>query len=436
MDIEKWIEKVREQYNNEPPKKFIPGETYISTSGKVVDGDDIASLLGAVFDGHFTEGRFCSTFEKDLRFFFNGFVRDIELTNSGSSANLLAVTSITDPTFGRRRAEPGDEVITTAAGFPTTLNPIIQNGLVPVFVDVDLDTFTPDVELIEKLVVEGKTKAVVLAHPLGNPFDAESLRDICTEYGIWLIEDCCDGLGGTLNGRLLGSFGDIATLSFYPAHQITGGEAGACLIQSPMVAKVLQSFRDWGRDCWCDTGKENTCGKRFCWKFEGLPDGYDHKYIYSRIGYNLKTTDFVGALLVSQLKKLPDFVKRRQHNRKKLHDGLQKYKKFLRFQEPTEGAEPSWFGLAITVKETASFTKNQLVEFLESRKIGTRPFFGGNLLRQPAYKDIKHRKAQELVNSDVILRDSFWIGVYPGITDEMIKYTLDIFKEFMEAHRT
>lgn len=435
MDVNVWIELIRNQYNNAPIAKFIPRETYIPTSGKVIDGDDFASVLGAVFDGHFTEGRFADTFSKDLRFFFRGLVRDVELVNSGSSANLLAVTTITAPEFGRRKANVGDEVITTAAGFPTTLNPIIQNGLVPVFIDVDLDTFTPDVGLIEKLIVEGKTKAVVLAHPLGNPFDAEGLRDICNEYGIWLIEDCCDGLGGTLNGRLLGSFGDIATLSFYPAHQITGGEAGACLIQSPMVAKVLKSFRDWGRDCWCDTGRENTCGKRFNWTFDGMPDGYDHKYIYSRIGYNLKSTDLQASLLVSQLKKLPDFIKRRQHNRKKLHDGLEKYHKYLRFQEPTPGSEPSWFGLAITVKETAPFTKRELVQFLESRKVGTRPFFGGNLLRQPAYKDIKHRKAQELVNSDVILRDSFWIGVYPGITDEMIKYELDVFKEFMEAHR-
>ncbi|HEY6019987.1 MAG TPA: lipopolysaccharide biosynthesis protein RfbH, partial [Candidatus Paceibacterota bacterium] len=393
MDVEKWIEKVREQYNNEPPKKFVPGETYIPTSGKVIDGDDMASLLQAVFDAHFTEGRFCDTFSKDLRFFFKGAVRDVELANSGSSANLLAVTTITAPEFGRRRANVGDEVITTAAGFPTTLNPIIQNGLVPVFIDVDLDTFTPDVEAIEKLVVEGKTKAIVLAHPLGNAVDMESLRDICTEYGIWLIEDCCDGLGGTLNGRLLGSFGDIATLSFYPAHQITAGEAGACLIQSPMVSKVLKSFRDWGRDCWCDTGKENTCGKRFEWNIDSIPEGYDHKYIYSRIGYNLKSTDLQASLLVSQLKKLPDFIKRRQHNRKKLHDGLEKYKKFLRFQEPTVGAEPSWFGLAMTVKETAPFTKRELVQFLEEKKVGTRPFFGGNLLRQPAYKDIKQLRA-------------------------------------------
>lgn len=418
-----------------PPKKFIPGETYIPTSGKLIDGDDLASLLESVFDLHFTEGRFADTFAKDLRFFFRSTVRDVALTNSGSSANLLAITTITAPEFGRRRAEVGDEVITTGLGFPTTLGPIIQNGLVPVLVDVDLDTFLPDVELIEKLVVEGKTKAIVLAHPLGSPFDAESLRDICNEYGIWLIEDCCDGLGGTLNGRLLGSFGDISTLSFYPAHQITAGEAGACLIQSPMATKVLKSFRDWGRDCWCDTGKENTCGKRFGWDVDGMPSGYDHKYTYSRIGYNLKTTDLQASLLVSQLKKLPEFVKRRQHNRKKLHDGLEKYKKFFRFQEPIDGADPSWFGLAITVKETAPFTRQQIVEYLESRKIGTRPLFGGNLLRQPAFRHIKHRKAQELVNTDVIMKDTFWIGVYPGITDEMIKYMLDTFRDFIDTHR-
>lgn len=435
MDTSVWIEMIREQVNNEPPTKFIPGETYIPASGKIIDGDDLASLLEAVFDRHFTEGRFCDTFAKDLRFFYRGGLRDIELVNSGSSANLLAVTTITAPEFGRRRANVGDEIITTAAGFPTTLNPIIQNGLVPVFVDVDLDTFLPDMELIEKLVVEGKTKGVILAHPLGNPFDAETLRDICTEFGIWLIEDCCDGLGGTLHDKLLGSFGDISTLSFYPAHQITAGEAGACLVQSPMVTKVLKSFRDWGRDCWCDTGKENTCGKRFHWEFEGMPMGYDHKYVYSRLGYNLKSTDLQASLLVSQLKKLPEFVKRRRHNRKKLYEGLEKYRKFFRFQEPIEGADPSWFGFAITVKETAPFRRNELIEFLDSKKVGTRPFFGGNLLRQPAYKDIKHRKGQELVNSDVILRDSFWIGTWPGITDEQISYILGCFKEFIESHR-
>lgn len=435
MDIPRWIEKVREQYNNETPSKFVPGQTYIPTSGKIVDGDDLASILEATFDLHFTEGRFADTFSKDLRFFFRQSVRDVVLANSGSSANLLAVSTITAPEFGRRKAGIGDEIITTALGFPTTLNPILQNGLTPVFVDVSLETFLPDVDLIENLVKEGKTKAIVLAHPLGNPVDAETIRDICDEYGIWYIEDCCDGLGGTLNGKFLGSFGDVATLSFYPAHQITGGEGGACLVQSPMVAKVLRSFRDWGRDCWCDTGRDNTCGKRFNRETPGLPEGYDHKYTYSRIGYNLKCTDLQAALLVSQLKKLPDFIQRRRHNHRKLYDGLEKYKRYFRFQEPIEGAEPSWFGFAITVKETAPFTRRELVDYLEEHKIGTRPLFGGNLLRQPAYQHIHHRTAGEMVNSNVIMNGCFWIGCWPGIDDQQINYILKTFQTFIDTHR-
>jgi CDP-6-deoxy-D-xylo-4-hexulose-3-dehydrase len=417
------------------PKPFIPGETYIPPSGKVIDGDDIASLMEAVLDGWFTEGRFADEFEKDLRAYYGNTIRHVALTNSGSSANLLAISTITDKVFGDRRARDGDEIITVAAGFPTTLNPILQNGLTPVFVDVDLETAVPDMEVIENAVVEGKTKAIVLAHPLGNPFDAHTLRDICNEYGIWLIEDSCDALGGTLYGKRLGSFGDISTLSFYPAHHITAGEAGACLVQSPMVEKVLKSFRDWGRDCWCATGKDNTCGKRFGWKLGELPDCYDHKYIYSRIGYNLKTTDLQAALLVSQLKKLDGFVEQRRHNWQALREGLDKYKKYFRFMREIEGASPSWFGFLIVVKETSPFNRSDIITFLENRRIGTRLLFGGNLLRQPAYKDVHHKIFQPLINTDVIMRDAFWIGCYPGIDDEKIDYILNTFKEFIEIHK-
>lgn len=431
---EKIIEQVRDYIDNLPPKKFIAGETYIPTSRQVFDGNDISGLVETSLTDLFKENPSGKIFERSLVDYYKSTIRNVVLCNSGSSANLLAVTTITDKVFGKRRARPGDEIITVAAGFPTTLNPIIQNQLTPVFVDVDLDTFVPDMEVIENAIIEGKTKGIILAHPLGNAFDVEQLRDICNEYGIWLIEDTCDGLGGSYNDRLLGSFGDISTLSFYPAHHITAGEGGACLTQSPMVKKVLESFRDWGRDCWCEPGKDNTCGKRFCQKFPTLPEGYDHKYTYSRIGYNLKATDMQASLLVSQMKKLPDFVAARRHNWQVLREKLDYYKKYFRFMQPIKGANPSWFGFAITVKETAPFDRNELVQYLEEHKVGTRLLFGGNLLKQPAYKGIYHRVFQPLVNTDVIMRDTFWIGVYPGITDEMIEYIVSVFDNFMSKY--
>jgi len=383
----------------------------------------------------FTEGRYAHQFERNLVDYYRNTVRNVTLCNSGSSANLLAITTITDPVFGQRRAKPGDEIITVAAGFPTTINPIIQNGLVPVFVDVGLSTFTPNMEVIENAIVEGRTKAVVLAHPLGNPFDVGSLRDICDEYNIFLIEDSCDGLGGTFGNRMVGSFGDLATLSFYPAHHITAGEGGAVLIRdNPMLTKIVKSFRDWGRDCWCEPGKDNTCGKRFCQKLGQLPEGYDHKYTYSRLGYNLKITDLQAALLVSQLKKIDGFVARRRYNWEYLRAGLDKYSKYFRFQTRLPEANPSWFGFAITVKETAPFNRNELIQYLEENKIGTRLLFGGNMLKQPAYKGVRHKVFQALVNTDVIMRDTFWIGVYPGIQDEQLEHMIDTFERFFERH--
>lgn len=426
------VERVRNLVNSKKKTAFVPGETYIPSSGKVLDGDDIANLVESALEAHLTESHYSDTFEKDLRVFFKHTIRHVALCNSGSSANLLAVTSITAKEHGQRRAKAGDEILTVGAGFPTTVNPIIQNGLVPVFVDVDLDTFTPNMEVIENAIVEGKTKGIVLAHPLGNPFDAHTLRDICDEYGIWFVEDACDALGGSLHEKLLGSFGDISTLSFYPAHQITAGEGGACLIQSPFNEKILKSYRDWGRDCWCLPGKDNTCGKRYGWNLGELPDGYDHKYIYSHIGYNLKATDLQASILVSQLKKLPAFIERRRYNWNYLREHLDKYKRYFRFMQSCDGANPSWFGFSIVVKETAPFNRNELTQYLESKKIGTRLLFGGNLLRQPAYKDLRHKVFQTLTNSDVIMRDAFWIGVWPGITDEMLEYVVRCFDEFME----
>jgi CDP-4-dehydro-6-deoxyglucose reductase, E1 len=434
MNQEQIIERVRKFVDGQNKKKFIPNQTYITTSGQYFDSDDVASLVECALGQWYAEGKYAHTFEKDLRTFYKHTIRDVVLTNSGSSSTLLSITAITDKTFGSRSANVGDEIITVGMGFPTTINPIIQNRLVPVFVDVDLNTLNPDMEVIENAIVEGKTKCVILAHPLGNPFDADTLRGICDEYGIWLIEDNCDGLGGTYHNKLLGSFGDISTLSFYPAHHITSGEGGACLIQSPYVKKVLQSFRDWGKDCWCEPGKDNTCGKRFCYKLGELPEGYDHKYTFSRIGYNLKATDLQASLLVPQLKKLPFFVEKRRHNWKLLREGLDKYKKYFRFMQSIEGANPSWFGFLITVKETSPFTRRELIDFLESRKVGTRLVFAGNALRQPAYADIQCKVFQPLINSDCIMERSFWIGVHPSLTDEHISYMLSVFHEFVESH--
>jgi len=427
------LRQTKKFVDSQPHKKFVAGQTYIPPSGKMIDGDDVASLMDAALDQHYTEGRFAKLFERNLVQYYKNTVRNVTLSNSGSSANLLAVTTITDGVFGSRQANEGDEIITVAAGFPTTLNPILQNRLVPVFVDVDIDTLVPDPEVIENAIVQGKTKGIVLAHPLGNLFDADMMREICDEYGIWLIEDSCDALGGTLYGKLAGSFGDISTLSFYPAHMISSGEGGACMTKSPMVKKVLESYRDWGRDCWCEPGDENTCGKRFKWQLGDLPDGYDHKYIYSRIGYNLKSTDLQASLLVSQLEKLDGFVAKRRHNWQALHDGLEKYHRYFRFQKPTKGAEPSWFGFAITVKETAPFSRKEFVEYLESKKIGTRLLFGGNLLRQPAYLDIPKKVfGGQLVNTDIIMRDTLWIGCWPGINDAHLDYMISTIIKFVE----
>ena len=729
------VELTKNYIKKQKPKPFIPGSTYITSSGQYFDENDVSALVECALGQWYAEGKYAKTFEKDLRTFYNtSYIRHVVLANSGSSANLLAVTAITDKTFGSRRAQPGDEIITVGVGFPTTINPIIQNGLVPVFVDVDLNTLCPDMDVIENAIVEGKTKGIIIAHPLGNPFDVEQLRDICTEYGIWLIEDncfvantliptkdgtkhisdivvgdkvlgfdgtsfketevvatgnhlvhqddviaiyfengqtvrctknhpffvrgewikagdlvegdevyhatwseyvswrrkprqyseeglrnlsdgmknnnpmynpeivkksssnrksgmsnlekrvlqtiqefrlpiqytgdftfwigddesgyknpdfffedknivfevydptflyekgyrdnvweqekekhyskfgykvvfiplhgwvgikereelakflrtsisngirierivpvrnpnklnlerepkeyvrvynikcaphpnfCltggilvhnCDGLGGSFNGKLLGSLGDISTLSFYPAHHITAGEGGACIVQSPQVEKVLKSYRDWGKSCWCEPGQDNTCGKRFCWKEGELPEGYDHKYTFSRIGYNLKATDLQASLLTSQLKKLPFFIEKRRHNWRILREGLDKYKKYFRFMQPLKGANPSWFGFMIGVKESAPFTRRELIDFLENRKIGTRLVFAGNALRQPAYADIQCKVFQPLVNSDVVMNQNFWIGVHPSITDEMLAYMLSTFDEFIEKH--
>jgi CDP-4-dehydro-6-deoxyglucose reductase, E1 len=401
------------------PQAFVPGQSSVPVSGKVFDSDELELLVEASLDAWLTTGRFAAQFEREFAAFMG--VRCASLVNSGSSANLAALSCLTSPSLGDRRLSPGDEVITVAAAFPTTVNPIIQNGLVPVFVDVQVPTYNVEVSQLEA-AVSGRTKAIMLAHTLGNPFDVGAVTELAAKHNLWLIEDCCDAVGSLYQGRSVGTFGAFATTSFYPAHHITMGEGGCVLTQSPALKKLAESFRDWGRDCWCDPGKANTCGCRFEWKLGELPAGYDHKYIYSHIGYNLNATDMQAAFGVAQLKKLPGFIAARRANFAKLRAGLSDLSDMFILPESTEHSEPSWFGFPLAVRKDAPATRNQFVRFLESRNIATRLLFGGNLLRQPAYRDIKRRVIGDLRNTDFVMNNVFWIGLYPGITQPMIDY--------------
>ncbi len=412
-------------------RPFVPGETPVPVSGRVFDSEDMRSLVDSSLDFWLTTGRFAAQFEKQFARWFG--VRTATLVNSGSSADLLAVTALTSPKLGDRRLRPGDEVITVAAGFPTTVNPIIQNGLVPVFVDEHIPTYNIDVTKLEEARSE-RTRAVVIAHTLGNPFNVQAVTEFVRKYNLWLVEDCCDAVGATYNGQKVGTFGDLATVSFYPAHHITMGEGGCVLAEKPLLKTLVESFRDWGRDCWCEPGKENTCGKRFDWQLGELPHGYDHKYTYSHIGYNLKMTDMQAAVGVSQLKKLPHFIERRRANFRALHEGLKDLEEFFILPEATPNSEPSWFGFPIAVRPDAPFNRNQVIAFLEERKIATRLLFAGNLLRQPAYQGIEHRVVGSLKNTDFIMNQVFWIGVYPGLTNEMIAYTIEQFANVRKMH--
>lgn len=413
------------------PQPFVPGETPVPVSGRVFDADDMRSLVDSSLDFWLTSGRFAAQFEKQFARWFG--VRTATLVNSGSSADLLAVTSLTSPKLGDRRLRPGDEVITVAAGFPTTVNPIIQNGLVPVFLDEHIPTYNIDTSLLEEARSE-RTRAVVVAHTLGNPFNLAAVTEFVRKYDLWLVEDCCDAVGATYGGLKVGTFGDLATVSFYPAHHITMGEGGCVLAEKPLLKTILESFRDWGRDCWCEPGKADTCGKRFDWQLGQLPHGYDHKYTYSHIGYNLKMTDMQAAVGVSQLKKLPEFIARRRANFAALHRGLKDLEEFFILPEPTPNSEPSWFGFPLAVRPDAPFNRNQVIAFLESRRIATRLLFGGNLLRQPAYQGITHRVVGSLENTDFIMNQVFWIGVFPGLTSDMLAYVLDVFHQMPVAH--
>ncbi|MDE3200071.1 MAG: lipopolysaccharide biosynthesis protein RfbH [Acidobacteriota bacterium] len=415
-----------------PAKAFVPGESSVPVSGKVICPDDLRNVVDSVLDSWFTTGRFAEEFERKLARFVG--VRCASLVNSGSSANLLAVSAITSHTLGERRLKPGDEVITVAAGFPTTVGPIIQNGLVPVFVDITLPTYEIDVSQLEAARSE-KTRAVMIAHTLGNVFDLDVVCSFAKKHDLWLIEDCCDALGSTWKGRNVGTFGDIATLSFYPAHHITTGEGGAVLTDKPNLKVLIESFRDWGRDCWCEPGKDNTCGKRFDWQLGQLPCGYDHKYTYTHIGYNLKATDMQAALGASQIEKLLGFIERRRSNFDYLMKLLRPLEDTLLLPEATPGSEPSWFGFPIGVRENAPFTRSELIGALEAKKIGTRLLFGGNLLRQPAFAGCAHRVIGELKNTDYAMNNAFWIGVYPGLTTSMLDFVADSIVTFASASR-
>ena len=412
------------------PAEFIPGQSAVPVSGKVIDGDDVSAVVDSALDAWFTTGRFAEQFERKLARFVG--VRGATLVNSGSSANLVAVSALTSPKLGDRRLKPGDEVITVAAGFPTTVNPIIQNRLVPVFVDVTLPSYEIDVMQLEAARSE-KTRAVIIAHTLGNVFDLDAVMEFVRKYDLWLIEDCCDALGSMWKGRRVGTFGDIATVSFYPAHHITMGEGGAVLTDKPNLQVLIESFRDWGRDCWCNPGKDNTCGKRFDWQLGTLPCGYDHKYTYSHIGYNLKATDMQAALGNSQIEKLPHFIDRRKENFHYLHAALKPMEEFLLLPEATPGSDPSWFGFPIGVRTNAPFTREELIRALESNKIATRLLFGGNLLRQPAYEGCEYRVIGDLPNTDFVMNNVFWIGVYPGLTQPMLDFVAATIIGFTEG---
>jgi len=414
---------------NWPLQPFVPGVTHIPVSGRVFDAEEVVSLVDASLDFWLTTGRFAAEFERDFATFMG--VKHVALVNSGSSANLLALAVLTAPELGKRRLRPGDEVITVAAGFPTTVNPIVHNGLVPVFVDVEVPTYNVAANDLEKALSD-RTRAIILAHTLGNPFDVQAVTAFAQAHDLWLIEDCCDAVGSRYQGKSVGTFGDLATVSFYPAHHITMGEGGAVLTSSPELHELVLSYRDWGRACWCAPGKDNTCGKRFGWTLGDLPPGYDHKYTYSHIGYNLKLTDMQAAVGVSQLAKLPGFIEKRRENFEFLSSSLRDLDDHLILPQATPGSEPSWFGFPLAVRPDAPFKRSQLVRFLEDRKIATRMLFGGNLVRQPAYRDVEYRVAGTLACSDFVMNQAFWIGVYPGLTRDALSYVVDVLHRHRE----
>ena len=425
------FQKVKELYllRKKEENDFIPGESYIPYAGRIYDEKEIISLVDSALDFWLTAGRYAKQFETDFAEFLG--VKHCLLTNSGSSANLLAVSALTSPKLGEKRLKPGDEVITVAAAFPTTVNPIIQNNLIPVFVDVNLGTYNIQADKIEDAISD-KTRAIFIAHTLGNPFDLTKVMKIAEKCDLWVIEDNCDALGSKYNGQYTGTFGHIATFSFYPPHHITMGEGGALVTNDPQLKRLIESFRDWGRDCWCEPGCDNSCNKRFGWQLGELPFGYDHKYIYSHIGYNLKITDMQAAIGVEQLKKLPSFIEARKRNFRMLYDGLKKYDDYFILPEIEPEADPSWFGFLLTVREDAGFTKDEIVKYLENSKIATRMLFAGNITKHPCFESVEYRVYGNLVNTDRIMNDTFWIGLYPGLSDHHLKFMLKKIQDFIK----
>lgn len=410
-------------------KDIVPGESYIPVSGKVIDEEDVLWGIESMMDAWLTAGRFSLKLERELARYFGS--RFSLLVNSGSSANLVAFYALTSPKLKERAIKPGDEIITVAAGFPTTINPMIQFGCIPVFLDVEIPTYNIKAEDIEKAITP-KTKAIMLAHALGNPFNLREVMAIAKKYNLWVIEDDCDSLGATYEGKKTGTFGDLATLSFYPAHHITMGEGGAVLVNNASLKKVAESFRDWGRDCWCAPGKDNTCGERYCQQLGELPEGYDHKYTYSHMGFNLKVSDMQAAVGLSQLTKADHFVARRKENHAMLLGMFKEFEEHFILPKATENSDPSWFGFMLTIRENSPINRNKFVEYLENNKIGTRLFFGGNLLRQPAYSHINYRKIGNLENTDLVMNNSFWLGVWPGLQKVHYDYIVKTVRDYIK----
>lgn len=408
-------------------KEFVPGETVIPPSGKVIGETELQYMVEASLDGWLTTGRFNEQFEEKLAQFIG--IKHLITVNSGSSANLVAFSALTSPKLGDKAIKKGDEVIGVAAGFPTTVNPIVQFGAVPVFVDVDLKTHNIDVELIEAAIT-AKTKAIMLAHTLGNPFNLKKVKDICNKYNIWLIEDCCDALGAKFDGKMVGTWGDIATVSFYPAHHITMGEGGAVFTNSNELITIAESFRDWGRDCYCKPGCDNTCGTRFSNQLGELPFGYDHKYTYSHLGFNLKISDMQAACGLAQLKRLPEFIAKRNSNYEYLKNRMSSLDDMLQIAEATEYSIPSWFGFPITLKKESGVNRTDLIKYLDQNKIGTRLLFAGNLTRQPYFKDVDYRVVGRLVNTDITMSQTFWVGIYPGLDHDHLDFIVEKLEEY------
>lgn len=412
------------------PKPFVPGVSPVPVSGKVQDETDVVSLVDSALDFWLTAGRFNHAFEAKLGKFLNK--KFVLTTNSGSSANLIAFTGLTSHLLGDRRVQAGDEFITCATGFPTTINPAITHGLVPVFLDVDIPTYNVDVSKLEEAITP-KTKAIMIAHTLGNPFDLDAIMAVAKKHNLWVIEDCCDALGAEYNGQLVGTFGDVGTLSFYPAHHITMGEGGAVFLHNPILKRAIESFRDWGRDCWCEAGMDNTCKRRFDWQLGDLPYGYDHKYIYSHLGFNLKITDMQAAVGLAQMGHLEGFIAARRANFNYLKAGLKQFEEHLILPEATPKSNPSWFGFPITIREGSKISRDDLVKFLNSEKIATRLMFGSNLIRQPYMKDRNYRVVGDLTNSNIVVDKSFWVGVFPGLTTLHLDYMIEKFGKFIKS---